>query len=84
MPPGRCWPDGTTALGAVDLDVAPGELVVVLGPVGAGKTALLAAIQARDYPVLQGALLVAVLIALLVNLLVDLLYATIDPRVRGA
>jgi peptide/nickel transport system permease protein len=50
---------------------------------GLGRT-LLGAIQARDYPVLQGALLVAVLIALLVNLLVDLLYAAIDPRVRGA
>jgi peptide/nickel transport system permease protein len=50
---------------------------------GLGRT-LLAAIQARDYPVLQGALLVAVLVALLVNLLVDLLYAVIDPRVRGA
>ena len=43
-----------------------------------------AAIQARDYPVLQGALLLAVLVSLLVNLLVDLLYAAIDPRVRGA
>ncbi|HKU99279.1 MAG TPA: ABC transporter permease [Vineibacter sp.] len=45
---------------------------------------LLTAIQTRDYPVLQGALLVVVIAAMLVNLGVDLLYRVIDPRVRLA
>ena len=33
--------DGTVALRGVDLDVAEGELLVVLGPSGCGKTTLL-------------------------------------------
>lgn len=39
------------------------------------------AVQARDYPVLQGAVLLFALIFLLVNFLVDLLYAWLDPRI---
>ena len=42
---------------------------------------LLRAISARDYPVIQSAVLVAALTFALVNLLVDLLYAVLDPRV---
>jgi ATP-binding cassette, subfamily B, bacterial len=34
-------PDGTPALTAIDLDLAPGTLTVVTGPVGAGKSTLL-------------------------------------------
>lgn len=41
------------------------------------------AVQARDYPVLQGAVLVFATIFLLVNLLVDLLYAALDPRIEN-
>jgi len=40
------------------------------------------AVSSRDYPVLQGGLLVVVVIAMAVNLGVDLLYRVIDPRVR--
>jgi len=39
------------------------------------------AVQARDYPVLQGAVLLFAVIFLLVNFLVDLLYAWLDPRI---
>jgi peptide/nickel transport system permease protein len=39
------------------------------------------AVQARDYPVLQGAVLLVAALFLLVNLLVDLLYAKLDPRI---
>ena len=35
----------------------------------------------RDYPTIQGVILIIVLLYLLVNLLVDLLYAWLDPRV---
>ncbi len=40
------------------------------------------AVQARDYPVLQGAVLLFAVFFLLVNLAVDLLYAFLDPRIR--
>ncbi len=40
-------------------------------------------IQTRNYPVLQGSVLVIVMLFVLTNLLVDLSYAWIDPRVRA-
>ncbi|AFV75572.1 ABC-type dipeptide/oligopeptide/nickel transport system, permease component [Thermus oshimai JL-2] len=43
---------------------------------------LVGSILARDYPVVQGAVLLVAVSFVLVNLLVDLLYAWIDPRVR--
>ncbi|WBB76586.1 ABC transporter permease [Micromonospora sp. WMMD1128] len=39
------------------------------------------AVQSRDYPVLQGAVLLVAALFLLVNLLVDILYARLDPRI---
>jgi peptide/nickel transport system permease protein/oligopeptide transport system permease protein len=39
-------------------------------------------ILARDYPVIQGTILIFGLLYILVNLAVDLLYAVIDPRIR--
>ena len=39
-------------------------------------------ILARDYPLVQGAVLVVALSFVLVNLVVDLLYALADPRIR--
>jgi peptide/nickel transport system permease protein/oligopeptide transport system permease protein len=41
-------------------------------------------ILARDYPVIQGTILIFGLLYILVNLVVDLLYAFIDPRIRYA
>jgi peptide/nickel transport system permease protein/oligopeptide transport system permease protein len=43
---------------------------------------LVGSILARDYPVVQGAVLLVAISFVLINLLVDLLYAAIDPRVR--
>ncbi|MGB8474822.1 MAG: nickel ABC transporter permease [Candidatus Acidiferrum sp.] len=40
------------------------------------------AISARDYPLLQGCILVIAVSYVIVNLLTDVLYAVIDPRVR--
>lgn len=48
---------------------------------GVGRLAVYA-IQARDFPVVQGAVLIISLLFVLVNLLVDLLYAVIDPRIQ--
>jgi len=39
-------------------------------------------IQARDYPIVQGATLFIATIFVLVNLVTDLLYAAVDPRIR--
>src|ERR671939_86898 len=39
-------------------------------------------IQNRDFPVVQGVVILAGLMIVTVNLLVDLLYAVIDPRIR--
>ena len=36
----------------------------------------------RDYPVIQGAILMIVLLYMVINLTVDVLYAWLDPRVR--
>jgi ABC-type dipeptide/oligopeptide/nickel transport system permease component len=48
---------------------------------GIGRLAV-QAITERDYPLLQGCILVIALSCVLVNLLTDLIYAVIDPRVR--
>ena len=42
------------------------------------------ALSYRDYPVLQGVLLVSALVVLGANFVVDLLYTRVDPRVRYA
>ena len=39
-------------------------------------------ILARDYPVIQGTILIFGLLYILVNLVIDLLYALVDPRIR--
>jgi peptide/nickel transport system permease protein len=48
---------------------------------GLGQLAFLA-VDRRDYPVLQGAVLLFALMFLVINLLVDLLYAWLDPRIK--
>ncbi len=37
----------------------------------------------RDYPVVQGGLLLIAIVVMVVNLVVDLLYGLINPRVRA-
>lgn len=48
---------------------------------GVGRYAL-EGINLRDYPVVQGAVLIIAAAFIFVNLLVDVIYALIDPRVR--
>ena len=45
---------------------------------------LIESIQRRDYPVVQGAMLLIALTYILVNALVDLLYTRLDPRIPSA
>jgi peptide/nickel transport system permease protein len=53
---------------------------VVFSWPGLGRLAL-DAVERRDYPVLQGTVLVIAAAFLLINLLVDLLYTKLDPRI---
>jgi peptide/nickel transport system permease protein len=55
------------------------ETVFALPGVG---NLVVSAVLRRDYPVIQGALLVISGLYVLINLGVDLLYAVLDPRVR--
>ncbi|EPA3253236.1 dipeptide ABC transporter permease DppB [Shigella sonnei] len=43
---------------------------------------LIDALQRRDYPVVQGGVLLVATMIILVNLLVDLLYGVVNPRIR--
>ena len=40
------------------------------------------AVMSRDYPVIQGLILVLSLVYILINVLVDIAYAVVDPRIR--
>ncbi|AHG74072.1 Dipeptide transport system permease protein dppB [Mannheimia sp. USDA-ARS-USMARC-1261] len=48
---------------------------------GIGKW-IIDAINSRDYPVLQGSVLIIATIIILVNLTVDLIYGIVNPRIR--
>ena len=48
------------------------------------STPLVRAVEARDYPMVVGIVLVISVLFVLLNLIVDLLYAVLDPRVRHA
>lgn len=53
----------------------------VFGLPGVGNL-VVSAVLRRDYPVIQGALLVVAAIYVLINFTVDMLYILVDPRVR--
>src|SRR5690606_8151164 len=71
-----------TVVGLIAGALLSGVVVVetVFGLPGVGQL-VLAAVSRRDYPVIQGALIVLAAVFVLVNLVVDLLYAAIDPRI---
>jgi peptide/nickel transport system permease protein len=43
---------------------------------------VVAAVTARDYPAIQGTVLMVAVVFVVINLAVDLLYAFVDPRIR--
>ena len=47
---GKTFPDGTRALEPVQLDIHPGETLVLLGPSGCGKTTMLRIIAGLEQP----------------------------------
>jgi len=54
---------------------------VIFGRPGLGSY-LVARIQQKDIPSIQGIVLFVAIVYLLVNMLVDLTHATLDPRIR--
>ncbi len=72
-----------TVLGIVVSLLLSGSVVVetVFSIPGLGRL-MATAILARDYPVIQGGLLVTALMFVGINLVVDVLYAWLDPRIR--
>jgi peptide/nickel transport system permease protein len=72
-----------TVVGLVFGSLISGAVVVetVFGLPGIGNLVVQAVLR-RDYPVIQGALVVVAALYVLVNLIVDLLYLLVDQRVR--
>lgn len=72
-----------TFMGLILIQILGGVVIIesLFALPGLGRL-LLTAIETRDYPVVQGALLVVVLVAMIVNLAVDLAYHMLDPRLR--
>ena len=72
-----------TALGLSLAGIAFTSFIVerFFGIPGVGNL-LIEAIFARDYPVIEGVILIGTTIFVMINLLVDLLYPLLDPRVR--
>ena len=71
------------ALGFTFVGLASGTVVTetVFALPGVGRL-VVESILRRDYPVIQGVVLVIVVVYMLFNLLVDLSYAYLDPRIR--
>jgi peptide/nickel transport system permease protein len=72
-----------TVLGLTAAVLISGAVVTetVFGLPGVGNLVVTAVLR-RDYPVIQGALLVIAAIYVLINFFIDMLYLVVDPRVR--
>ena len=74
-----------TVVGIQFIHLLGGVIVVetIFAWPGAGSL-IVNSIFSRDYPVVQGAILIITIISVLINLIVDLLYHYLDPRLRFA
>jgi ABC-type dipeptide/oligopeptide/nickel transport system permease component len=72
-----------TVLGPLAAALLTGTFVVerVFGVPGMGRF-FVTSVQARDYPVIMGTVLLYAALLVLANMIVDILYAWIDPRIR--
>ncbi len=72
-----------TAAGITFGTIVTGAVVIETVFAWPGVGRLMAdAVIGRDFPVIQGAVLLVAVVVLLVNLLVDIAYAYVDPRIR--
>jgi peptide/nickel transport system permease protein len=71
--------------GTLVISLINGVVVIetIFGWPGIGNL-LIGSIRNRDFPLLQGVVLVTAVITFLVNLIVDLMIAALDPRIRHA
>ena len=72
-----------TTIGQTFATLLSGAAVMetVFGIPGIGQL-IVSSVTKRDYPVIQGIVLVISLIYIVINLVIDLLYGIIDPRMR--
>lgn len=72
-----------TVIGLTVANLASGAVVIetVFNVPGAGRL-LVSSVARRDYPVMQGVILIVALLYIVINLIVDVLYGVLDPRVR--
>ncbi|WP_413712418.1 ABC transporter permease [Rhizobium sp. Rhizsp82] len=73
-----------TGLGLSLLATLSGSVAIelVFNRPGIGET-LINAISVRDYPLIQGGVVVFAFFVVLINLIVDIVYTLVDPRIRG-
>ena len=73
-----------TVVGVITGVVLSGAVVIemVFSLPGVGRL-IVGAIQRRDFPIIQGGLLVTACIFVFVNIIVDVLYGVFDPRMRN-
>jgi peptide/nickel transport system permease protein len=71
-----------TIIGLLVANLASGTVIIeiVFNVPGAGRL-LINSVARRDYPIMQGIILITALIYIFANLIVDLLYGVLDPRV---
>jgi peptide/nickel transport system permease protein len=72
-----------TVIGLSFAALLGGALIVetVFALPGMGRL-MLSSIQRRDYPVIQGILIIIASICVIINLLIDLIYVYLDPRIK--
>jgi len=72
-----------TVIGVITGILLGGAVVIeaVYSLPGVGRL-IIGAIQRRDYPIIQGGLLMTACVFVFVNIVVDILYGLLDPRVR--
>jgi ABC-type dipeptide/oligopeptide/nickel transport system permease component len=72
-----------TILGIIVGELIAGSVITetVFNLPGVGRL-IIEAVKRRDYPVIQGGILLVTVGFLTVNLLVDILYAWANPRIR--
>jgi peptide/nickel transport system permease protein len=72
-----------TVIGLTAALLVSGAVVTetVFGLPGIGSL-VVSAVLRRDYPVIQGALLIIAALYVLINFVIDMLYLAIDPRVK--
>ena len=72
-----------TVIGLAVASLVAGSVVIetVFNLPGIGQLTVNSVLR-RDFPVIQGALLLTAVLIIVVNLIVDILYAVLDPRIR--